>query len=285
MNKQANASDMLIKEYKQQNVLLQNAISDSNRAIDKPLKKVEKDKTMNVLRTLSHTRNDEESHAESSPAARSPENEKRKKSKKARSRKTNKNSYRFSPVLCDSQNIGSIESPSDLREKISAKRMIALCESKDDKEEDENQDPSLVASSVLSHDDSMCSSSSFLGEQQRKSMAVRGSKRKRKIQKPDKDNSKNYDLVENPTDQRRSLRSSLRDRTSAKLMMPPSSSTKIENSFLSPLIENEGAITVTTTTTLSPQKSRVSFMTPQNKKKKLFNNGMANEVIHFRIFI
>merc|ERR1719189_938367 len=118
----------------------------------------------------------------------------------------------------------------------------------------------------------MGSSSSFLGEQQRKSPVVRGSKRKRKLQKSDKNQVKNYDLIENPTDQRRSLRSSLRDRASTKLMMPPPSSTKIENSFLSPLIENEGAITVTTTTTVSPHKSRVSFMTPQNKKKKLYNN-------------
>ena len=60
--------------------------------------------------------------------------------------------------------------------------------------------------------------------------------------------------------------------------MPPPSNTKIENSFLSPLIENEAAITVTTTTTLSPQKTRVSFITPQNKRKKLFNNETANEV-------
>ena len=270
MTKQASASDMLIKEYKQQNVILQNAVSvpkSENDIISKM------NTSTNLVRNLSHTTNDEESLAESPSLTYTPERGNKRKSKKGRSRKTKASSYKFSPVLCESQNTTSINSHADLRDKISSIRKASACEFKGDQQENENLDPSLVPCAVRSHDDSISSSSSFLGDAQQKSPAKRGrtSKRKRNIQKFE-------NQINDTTTERRSLRKSIRDRAGSKVIMPPPSNTKIENSFLSPLIENEAAITVTTTTTLSPQKTRVSFITPQNKRKKLFNNETANEV-------
>ena len=275
MSKQASASNMLIKEFKQQNILLQNAVSASNREVGMSKNGDEEDKTFNLVKSVSNSTVEDLSTLESPSVAHTPESGKKKKNKRGRSRKINKNLNKFSPVLCESQNSTHSNSHSDLREKISSIRKASICESKSDAEENENIDPSLLASSVRSHDDSMSSSSSFLGDQQRKIPTKRGrtSKRKRNVER-----SENNPHDGDKTEQRRSLRRSIRDRAGPKTMMPPPTNTKIENSFLSPLIENEGAITVTTTTTLSPQKTRASFMTPQNKRKKLFNNESANEV-------
>ena len=276
MTKQASASDMLIKEYKYQNVILQNAVSASKSGTDNETKICgEDDKGATLVRNLSHTTNEEESLLESPSTALTPDKGNKKKNKRGRTRKTNKSANKFSPVLCESQNTGSINNHSDLRNKISSMRKTSAYESRCELEENENQDPSLVGMSVRSPDDSIGSSSSILGDNQLKSPAKRGrtSKRKRNVQRTD-----NNTYQENKTE-RRSLRKSIRDRPSTKLIMPPPCNTKIENSFLSPLLENEGAITVTTTTTLSPQKTRASFITPQNKRKKLFNNETANEVI------
>ena len=276
MTKQASASDMLIKEYKYQNVILQNAVSASKSGTDNETKICgEDDKGATLVRNLSHTTNEEESLLESPSTALTPDRGNKKKNKRGRTRKTNKSANKFSPVLCESQNTGSINNHSDLRNKISSMRKTSAYESRCELEENENQDPSLVGMSVRSPDDSIGSSSSILGDNQLKSPAKRGrtSKRKRNVQRTD-----NNTYQENKTE-RRSLRKSIRDRPSTKLIMPPPCNTKIENSFLSPLLENEGAITVTTTTTLSPQKTRASFITPTNKRKKLFNNETANEVI------
>ena len=278
MHKQANASELLIKEYKQQNMLLQNSMECSRPKVktEKVFKDEENKTKLNSLRTISNTTNEEESLVESPGASSSPGLGKRKRGKRGRGGKNSKKSYNFSPVLGDSQNIRRNDNHLDLRDKISNKRCISTSQ-----DETENCDPSLVLSSMpSSHEDSIGSSSSYLGEPQRKKLArsERATNRKGGVQKQSKKEVSFEESDESVLCQERSVRRSLRGRTSTKTKMLPPSNSKVENSFLSPLVEREGTITVTTTTTLSPQKSRASFITPYNKRKKLFNNTPANEV-------
>ena len=284
INKQANASEMLIEEYKQQNVTLQNAVEGSSAKTESTAKKSDEEdhkKQGNILRTISETTNDEKSSLESPSAGPSPGNCKRKRGR-GRARRNHRNNYQCSPVLCDSQNGKYTDGHTDLREKISNKRNLSTNHTGDCQEGNENHDPSSIYLSEHSLEDSIGSSSSYLGEPQQKRPAKSGkiASRKRNLQVPIKKEVNFEESDESVLGQERSIRRSLRERTNnVKGAMAPPSIRKIENTFLSPLIENESTITVTTTTTLSPQKTRGHFITPANKRKKLFTNTPANEVI------
>ena len=277
IKKQANASEMLINEYKEQNLQLQNQMNVSKLKSTTAVKDADEvgdAKNVHLRQTISSTSNEEESLVTSPTASSSPGVGKRKRTKRGRARRTNTDSYTYSPILNESQNIRKNNGLLDLRDKISSKRNIFTDYSQHCLEERENRDPSQPPNSDSNTKDAMESSSSYIDEPQHKREA-KSTSRKRKALK------KEVSLEENDQDgpnQKRSLRRSLRDRSNSKNMMPPPSSTKTDAPFLSPLIEGDGTITVTTTTTLSPQKTRVSFITPHNRRKKLFNNTPANEV-------
>ena len=283
LNKQANASEMLIEEYKQQNVTLQNAVQGSSVKTDSIAKESDEKhgKQGNILRTISETSNDGKSSLESPSASPSPGNCKRKRGR-GRAQRNNRNNYQCSPGLCDSHNVKYIDGHADLREKIGNKKNLSTNHTGDGQEGNENHDPSSIYLSVNNLEDSIGSSSSYLGEPQQKRPTRRGkiASRKRNVQKPLKKEVSFGESDGSVSGQERSIRRSLRERTNnTKGAMAPPSITKAENTFLSPLIEKEGTITVTTTTTLSPQKFKGPFITPHNKRKKLFTNTPANEVI------
>ena len=276
-HKQANASEMLIEEYKKQNVTLQNAAETSTESSTKEIVEEDYKKQGNILRTISETTNDGKSSLESPSASPSPGKCKR---KRGRARRKYKDNYQCSPVLCDSQNVKHTDGHTDLREKISNKRNLSTNHTGDGQEGNENHDPTIYLP-VHGLEDSI-GSSSYLGEPQHKRPARSGkiATRTRNVQKPLKKEVSFSESDESVLGQDRSIRRSLRERTNTgKCAMAPPSNRKLENTFLSSLIEKEGAITVTTTTTLSPQKIRGSFITPHNKRKKLFTNTPANEVI------
>ena len=277
IKKQANASEMLINEYKEQNLQLQNQMNVSKLKSTTAVKdsdEVGDAKNVHLRQTISSTSNEEDSLVKSPTASSSPGVGKRKRTKRGRGRRTNTDAYTYSPILNDSQNIRKNNGLLDLRDKISSKRNVSADYSQHCLEERENRDPSQPPNSDSNTKDAMESSCSYIDEPQHK-RERKSTSRKRKALKQE------VILEENDQggpNQKRSLRRSLRDRTNSKKMMPPPSSTKTDTPFLSPLIEGDGTITVTTTTTLSPQKTRVSFITPHNRRKKLFNNTPANEV-------
>ena len=295
IHKQANANKMLIKEYKKQNVVLQNALVDSksmeikrgdsaqrlsDEAINKDSDGENAEKRMKKLRTISNTPCEGGSFAESPFSSPSSGNGKRKRGKRGRGRRSKRTAYQFSPALRDSRNTRQDDVHTNQQKRMSIKRSISTNDSRDCPEDNENRDPSLAHSTLPNQEDSNSSPSTTQGEPERKRLARSGrvAKQYRNIQKPIKKEVSFIDSDESVLGQERSLRRSLRERSSSKGRMAAPSATKVENSFLSPLVEGEGAITVTTTTTLSPQKSMASFITPHNRRKKLFTNTPANEV-------
>ena len=286
---------MLLNEYKQQNLVLQNSVMgsksveftkgnivqpSSDKAIHQDSDGEDNKKRMKNLRTINNSTNEERSFVESPVASPSSGNGKRKRGKRGRGRRTNRMAHKFSPSLDDSRNTRYSNRHMNQQERISIKRSISTDHNRDCREDNENRDPSFALVALSGHEDSISSSSTNQGEPERKRVARSGrvAKYDRNMQKPFKKEASFVESDESVLGQERSLRRSLRERSNTKGLMAAPSTTKVENSFLSPLVEGEGAITVTTTTTLSPQKSRASFITPHNRRKKLFTNTPANEV-------
>ena len=293
MQQQANANNMLIKEYKKQNLLLQNAVVVSKtKGIKRGVVQHSNDEEMNnggdevsskdrvkKSRMIRNNKNDDVSDVESLMSSPSFGNGKRKRGKRGRGRRTAKSAYRLSPSPANSHNNGDKDGYFNRQERISIKRSTSTDKDYYYVSEDiENCDPSLVLSSISSHENSISSSSTKLGETKGKKPLrnERLVKQNKNMKKPIKKEVSFSESDESLLGQNRSLRRSLRERSNSKGIMAPPSNKKMENPTLSPLIEGEGAITVTTTDTLLPQKP---FITPYSKKKKLFTNTPINEVM------
>ena len=228
-------------------------------------------------RTISNTTNEEGSFVESPVASPTTGSGKRKRGKRGRARR-NKLASNNSPANIPLDNPDTADH-SSYHSRISKRSHLSRVDSSDYLEDGENHDPSFVMPSTNNYEDSN-SSASINTEEPARKRVTRSQRvvrhRNRKAQSTSKKEVSFQDSDESLVGQDRSMKS-LRERTHAN-MMPPPSTTK-EGPLLSPLVEGEGVITVTTTTcTLSPSKTASAFITPHSKRKKLFTATPANEV-------